>query len=571
MKMKKKMRMKKVCILLLICVSMMITACGGGAGDQTQTQAQTQAAAATTTTAAAATEAAANAADETTAAADNNAANDAAAAETTTQAPATTAAESATTEAPYEFTLYGNIAAELLNGDKKFFEELSAQTNTKINVQLPPSSNYDESLTIMMAGGDYPELVLFPDHTNVVFMDGVRDGAVLALNEYINNAPNIKQYSYDLSFQTLSVLGDGVIYGIPRTSIARADGYVIRKDWLDNLNIPFEEGKPITLDEFRDILVAFTNNDPDGNGINDTYGLGQSTGDGNLYISAPIAWAYGLIGWQEYPNEDFKYMNLQYSKKSDNFKQALAYVADLLSNRLIDPDWPTVNTDTQNQRYSQGITGVRPEFVGWMPNMLNDLHENAPDAELAYIVAIVQNDGDIGQGGSFSTGFWGQWCVMNTAKNPQKIVDVIDYMLSDEFWPIVNYGLEGVAWEYDNANNRIAIPDSGYNGGRAIVRRNNAPEFFVGLNTAVEDRERIVNLINICIEQSIFSMDAGFRPATADDPAFIDANREYNVTISKIIAGDLPLDAYDGALESWYAAGGQKWIEEMNEGIEAAN
>ena len=562
---KRNIVMKRSVTALIIALSMIVLIAGcGGSNSPAQTQ---PAGDATTAAAAASTTAAAAAAETTTAAAGATTA----AQETTTTAGTTAAAtQGAADEAPYEFTLYGNIASELLNGDIKFFEVLSEQTNTKINVQLPPSANYDESLTIMMAGGDYPELVLFPDHTSVVFMDGVRDGAILALNDYLANAPNIKQYSYDLSFKTLSVLGDDMIYGIPRTSIARADGYVIRKDWLNNLDIPFEEGKPITLDKFREILYAFTYNDPDGNGVDDTYGLGQSTGDGNLSVSAPIAWAYGLIGWQEYPDEDYRYMNLQYSKKSNNFKEALAYMADLWSNRLVDPDWPTINTDTQNQRYSQGITGVRPEFAGWMPGMQTTINDVNPDAILEYIVAIVRDENDKGQGGSFSTGFWGEWCIMNSAKNPQKIVDVIDYMLSDDFWPTVNYGLEGIAWNYDAANNRIAIADSGYNGGRAIVRRNNAPEFFVGLTTAVEDRERIINLINTCIDQSIFSMDAGFRPATADDPVFIDANREYNIAISKIIVGDLPLEAYDEELNKWYAAGGQKWIEEMNEGISAA-
>jgi putative aldouronate transport system substrate-binding protein len=472
---------------------------------------------------------------------------------------------------PFEFTLYGNLAPEMQQPDEMFFKTLMEKTNTVINVQLPPSSNYNESLTIMMAGGDYPELVLFPDHTIPVFMDGVRNGAILPVNDYIANAPNLMKYSYDISWKTLRVLGDDKVYGIPRTSIARADGFMIRQDWLDKLGISVEEGKPLTLDKFTQILTAFTNNDPDGNGVNDTYGLGQSTEDGNLNIPNPVAWAYGLIGWSEYPNEDFRYMDLRYSKKNPAMKDALAYTNMLWKNRLIDPDWPTVNTIAQNQRFEQGITGVRPEFAGWMPDAETTMQRITPNAKLSYLVGFVQNEGDRVQGGAFSTGFWGQWSIMNTAREPQKIVDVLDYMLSDNFWDTVNYGIEGYAWQYDANRNRIAVPNSVYLAGRALLRRHNAPEFFVGVTTPVANRARVVDLINVCIGQAVFSMDGGFRPAVADDPAFIDAGKAYNVAVSKIIAGELPVSAYDAELDKWYRAGGEQYIRQMNAGIAAGN
>jgi putative aldouronate transport system substrate-binding protein len=160
---------------------------------------------------------------------------------------------------------------------------------------------------------------------------------------------------------------------------------------------------------------------------------------------------------------------------------------------------------------------------------------------------------------------------MNTAKDPQKIVDVLDYMLSDDFWDTVNYGVEGYAWQYDNNRNRVAIPNSTHAAGRALLRRNNAPEFFVGVTTPVANRARVVNLINICIQQAVFSKDGGFRPAVADDPTFIDAGKAYDVAISKIIVGELPVSAYDAELDKWYRAGGEQYIRQMNAGIAAGN
>lgn len=479
--------------------------------------------------------------------------------------------EAEDTGEPYKFSMYGNLAPELKESDTAFFDELMKQTNTEIELIIPPSSNYEEALTVMMASGDYPDLVLFPDTNKAVYQDAVKNGAVIPVDEYLENAKNITDYSYEVSFRNLDVMGDGKIYGIPRTSIARADGYLVRKDWLDKLGIEFEEGVPITRDEFTEILVAFTTQDPDGNGVDDTYGLGLNTADGNLDVSPPIQWSFGLSGWQAKDGEDFTYLDPTLSKNDPTYKEALTYFNELWAAKYIDPDWPTLTQDAMLNRFEQGILGVIPEFAGWLPDKEANLKKNHPEAELAYIVGVVENEGDKVQGGTFSTGLWGCWGIMSTAEDPQKIVDVLDYLLSDDFWETTMYGVEGVAWEYDADQNKIAIPNSEYAAGRAIMRRNNSSEFFVGVATPVEDRERINGLINICIEQAVFSMDEGYRPDIMDDPAYLDSEKDRKTAISKIIAGDQPVDSYDDALVEWYGGGGEIYVTQMNEHIENIN
>lgn len=264
-------------------------------------------------------------------------------------------------------------------------------------------------------------------------------------------------------------------------------------------------------------------------------------------------------------------MDPKYSKVNDAYKRAIEYTNMLWNNQLIDPDWPTLDVAAQNKRFEQGITGIRPEFVGWMPGAEDALRKVNDNARLSYMVGIVENAGDKVVGGSYSTGFWGVWAVMASTEEPQKVIDVLDYMLSDNFWETVVYGIEGISWEPDADGNKVAIPDQGVGGGRAILRRNNAPDFFVGLSTPVEHRERIERLIGVCIDQAVFSMDEGFRPAVMDDPAFIDAEKERKTAVSKMIVGDLPLSDYDAMLDAWYQAGGELYVQQMNEGIKAAN
>lgn len=475
---------------------------------------------------------------------------------------------SATSKKPYAFSMYGNLVPELNDADNAFFKELSKKTNTKIDVTIPPSADYNEALTVTMASGDYPDVIMFQDPNAKVYQDAVKNGVIIPVNQYLKKASNINKYSYDVSMRDLKIKGDDKIYGIPRTSVARGDGYIVRKDWLDKLGIKFEEGKPITRDQFTEILKAFTTKDPDGNGANDTFGLGNNTGDGNLSVSPPIAYSFGLNGWQKAEGEKYPYMDPTYSEKNDTFQKALTYMNELWEKKYIDPDWPTLNQDAMLNRFYQGKIGVIPEFSGWLPDKEALVKANNPNAELAYIVGIVDKEGDKVQGGGYSTGMAGVWGITTAAKNPQKIVDVLDYMLSDDFWDTTMNGVEGVAWNYDKDKNKIAVPNSNYLAGRNIVRRNNSPEFFVGVNTPVADRERITNLINTCIDQAVFSLDEGYRPEIADDPAYIDADKERNTVISKIIAGDLPVDKYDDALKKWYKAGGETFVKQINAHIE---
>ena len=63
---------------------------------------------------------------------------------------------------------------------------------------------------------------------------------------------------------------DGKTYGIPYS--AQANALLIRSDWLKNLGLE----APKTWDEMEQVAKAFTENDPDGNGKSDTYGIAMN-------------------------------------------------------------------------------------------------------------------------------------------------------------------------------------------------------------------------------------------------------------------------------------------------------
>jgi putative aldouronate transport system substrate-binding protein len=389
--------------------------------------------------------------------------------------------ESGTTSAkddgPYEFTIFANWPPEPTEVDKAFFKGLEDALNLKINLELPPSANFAERQQIMLATGDFPELVLFSGTTNKTYVDAVKNELVLPVNDYLDNSPNIMKYSYQVSLDSFKTMGDDRIFGIPRTSVARADGFSVRADWLKNLGIDFvKDGGTVTLEQFTELNKAFARNDPDGNGLNDTYGiLVSADAQGNMVVPGIISWAFGVIGWQDYDGE---YMDLQYSMKHDNFKKALAYTHMLWQEKVVDPDWPTLAYETALDRWNSGTNyGMKGEFAGWLIQQQQWMQEFVPEAELIYVTGI-QNEGGVVKGGSFSTGTWGLWSVMAGTEKPEKVVGMLDYALSDNYWDTVAYGPEGLTWNWEGGKR---VPTDVYNdhkNGRQFVRRNDDPGLF---------------------------------------------------------------------------------------------
>lgn len=353
-------------------------------------------------------------------------------------------------EEPYAITLMANFSstsgADESEADRIFFENLEKRFNLDIELQIPASSAYNESLQLMIASAEYPDVVLFENHTDKVFVDAVKSGLFIPLNDYLEDCPNLMAYSYDVSWETLKVLGDDNIYGVPRTSIARADGYGLRKDWLDNLGMEVVEGEYITLDEFEEIMRAFTFDDPDGDGKDNTYGISAYATDGNM--SPLFAWTFSLNGWQEYDGE---YMDLMYSRTHDNYKRALQWTHDMWEEGIVDPDWPTINnTSAYDERVRTGITGMKTFFPGHITDFVAQCKEINPDYDIVFIPGIVEStENDNYFGGSFSIGFWGLWSISATAEHPERIMEMFDYMLSDEGWTETMYGPEGVSWTKD--------------------------------------------------------------------------------------------------------------------------
>ncbi|QTQ14881.1 extracellular solute-binding protein [Treponema parvum] len=219
---------------------------------------------------------------------------------------------------------------------------------------LPSSDNdQDQKINAASAANELPDLFMV---SRPVWLRLVDQGLVAPVDDMYEKMPNRKTHYGKDSIMHTTI--DGKSYGLASPgSIIRNEGLVIRKDWLDRLGLK----APTNLDEMMKVMEAFTFNDPDGNGKNDTYGYGaflENTQDteGLGRRLEPIMGAFGLCGtWDmSAKNPGLKIFRPEYF-------EALSYVKQMCDKKVIDPNWLSYKKDDFRAAWKQGRFGMMRE------------------------------------------------------------------------------------------------------------------------------------------------------------------------------------------------------------------
>ncbi|WP_409341945.1 extracellular solute-binding protein [Paenibacillus sp. MBLB4367] len=470
-----------------------------------------------------------------------------------------------TAKAKVSMKIMGNFASSNLSeSEKLLFQSIEKATNTEIQFDIPPSSGYNERLQLSLTTGDFPDVVYFPSTNDAGFLKAVKDGVILPVDDYLKKASNVKKYSYDISWDALRVNNDGKIYGIPRTTVIRSDGYWLRKDWLDKLNIKLPDNKEITLDQMIEIMRKFSKEDPDGNGKQDTYGYGTAAG-GDKSLKPIFQDELGLYGWQESGGGEYKYMNPQYDVNSDKYTKALEISSKLFKEGLIDPDSPSIDAQKALERFQSGKTGVLGGFAGHYEIHMNAGKKINPNFDLDYV--FVKNEQGEMKGLGLGTGLFGFWAVTRNAKDPQRVVDVFDYMLSDKGWDSIYTGVEGHDYKVENNKRTYVEPPLETFVRKNVVRRANDYMFFINPAMSEELKKKLVPNIEKAVKRIVMSKDRDFTPPIAKTPPYLDFNKKFSEVTTKIIIGNAEPSEYKKVLQDWNTRFGKTYLKEMNDYI----
>ncbi|MFD1775056.1 extracellular solute-binding protein [Paenibacillus rhizophilus] len=257
----------------------------------------------------------------------------------------------------------------------QWLKDLEQNTNVKIDWQVMSSNDWAEQKSIMLASGTLPEVILgdqsFSDSDIVNNLSYFRP-----LDEYIDQyMPNLKAAMQETpEMKQISTFPDGKIYSLPARLPSRpitAQQPVINKAWLDKLGMK----APDTIDDLYNVLKAFKEQDPNGNGKKDEIPYSE------VGLSMDFLNPFGITDLNA-TSMMIKDGKPVYFPTSEEYKAGLEWVHKLYSEGLIDKELFTQDGTMASAKHQNPDAPIIGFSNQWTPDAVfgkwSDQYETIP-------------------------------------------------------------------------------------------------------------------------------------------------------------------------------------------------
>lgn len=348
----------------------------------------------------------------------------------------------------YWVALNGNAAATMKSFNEiAAYKELEKRTGTKVAFQHPPTGQEKDQFNLMMASGQLPDVIEYGWASAPKGADSlVKEKRIIRLNELIEkHAPNLTKVLKDNpEFRKMITTDEGNIYVMPfllgDPQLSSVNGPALRKDWLDKLNLQV----PKTIAEWENVLTAFRDNDPNGNGKKDEIPFLFSVSDADFNQLFVGAW--GIT--QDFYQEGGK---VKYGPIDPKFKEYLTLMAKWYKEGLIDKDYATTDGKLKDAKVTGDQLGSFSAYAGsGVGRYISLAQQGNPKFSIVGASYPVLKEGDkaIGQ---YTFPFTGIGAAISaTVKNPEQIVKWLDYKYGEEGHMLFNFGIENESYKLDN-------------------------------------------------------------------------------------------------------------------------
>jgi putative aldouronate transport system substrate-binding protein len=333
--------------------------------------------------------------------------------------------------------------------------------NVRLDFYMLPSESDDllTRLSLLAASNELPETIWVGGLPTTRVLELGNNGFFLSLNRYFGDAsktPYFNRLPRDVRDKMLldTRSADGNNYGFPHYypgawwNVAPYR-LLINRAWLSKLGLAI----PTTTDELRNVLLAFRDRDPNGNGRRDAIGILAQAGSnwswgGNTFLA--------LINSFIYFNEHYDFdldstgNTVIASYTQPNFRKALQWLNGLYREGLIEPSSFTID----QQGYT-ALVNATPSVVGFT-SQGNEYYYpdpvNNPQALEMYpnIAPLTGPDGisytPYNEIRAMSRAF-----ITNKAKNVDLALKVMDSFYDLDLTLLADMGEENVDWTRDPA------------------------------------------------------------------------------------------------------------------------
>lgn len=309
-------------------------------------------------------------------------------------------------------------------------------------------TDWETQLTLKVAGDELPDMLIGCSMNVSDVNEWGGEGYFLDLSQYMDLMPNLKAYFDQYpELEAYCTTSDGHIYGLPKLKVDMTDRLTrsfINKQWLDNLGLSM----PTSIDEYYDVLVAFKEQDANGNGDPDDEIPLLFTSDSGGYtaLEKTLLDAYGIFTTDpNYVLQVDESGKVELANINDTYKEYLKFMHRLYAEGLMEQEAFTITGDEittkqQGDVYGSFGCGSAPFVMAnkdisydanWMAlsGMSSELH---PKRE-ASIASPVQNSILVAVNGN--------------TEYPEALARFIDYFYTEEGMLSATKGYDGVTFD----------------------------------------------------------------------------------------------------------------------------
>lgn len=443
--------------------------------------------------------------------------------------------------------------------DNPYVRWIEESAGFSIDWTAPPSSGYQNKLNVRVAAGESYDLIHTSDLNWIVGL--AKTGAIQPLDE------PLEKYGQSLLagmpqrvWEAVTI--DGRLYAIPKFAKNPGDSLFIRKDWLDKLGLDV----PRSLDDFVRVMRAFKEEDPDGNGRHDTYGLTIGT---SFQFSSPFFAAFGVpIAGLDTGEPFTKYWveregRLVSPTVLPEMKEAVRFFAGLYSEGLLDPEFPLNKKAVVARKVAEGKVGL---YAGYYHETRTAIAESVKHDPAAEWIAIGY---PVGPAGFSGTGMPPEIVAYNIvpsdSRHAEEVVRLLDWMIG-EGYKTLRFGFEGEVYTMRDGEMAIDAEEST----RVNYRQR---LIFVAPDDWALDRQRLEALgpqFGLVAQYELAARhEVPNRFTGPPTPAMVRYNSKLDrlaqETFVRMVTGVTNVEEFERFVRTWKAEGGDEIEKEVNE------
>jgi putative aldouronate transport system substrate-binding protein len=450
------------------------------------------------------------------------------------------------------------VSDSLYSNETLVWKELGKRLNIQFDFITGDRKSMSDKFKLMIASGDYPDIVAGALGD---FNKFGPQGAFIPLNDLIKKeAPNIQKYLMDdKQAKSQAIAGDGNMYSVPMLSAIRtSEGPLIRKDWLDRLGLQVPE----TIDDWYNVLKAFKEKDPTGNGTKGIVPF-ATTGskDETYYLNFADAWGIDLNGDQRWMEDNGK---LIYTPIDPRAKEFLATMNKWYSEGLLDKELLNRQEKDYQALVFGNKVGATNHWIGYVAGFnANPEAQKIKGFNFQVVPPPVLKKGDKPLTSRQQLKVVPlAWAISKSNKHVDATMKLFDYVYSDEGQLLFNFGVEGESYT-KQSDGTLKYTDKIMNSpdgvGKAIQRL--GLEALIGIRQDPRyERASCTSddpVKNDACKQLFVYVDKNYFRDPAPALKYSDSDQEkyneimvpidtyVNESISKFIIGEVPISKFD--------------------------